>query len=61
MRLTHNLRTCRCIPRWQGASSPRLSIMVLRMRPQYPSHVPCSLGASSAHAFVVAVFYASPE
>ncbi|KAL0412774.1 UNVERIFIED_CONTAM: hypothetical protein Sradi_1479100 [Sesamum radiatum] len=58
MRLGYNLETCRRIPRWQGASSPRFGITALRMR---PSHVLCSLVASSAHAFVVAVLCASPE
>ncbi|KAL0427249.1 UNVERIFIED_CONTAM: hypothetical protein Slati_2899700 [Sesamum latifolium] len=46
MRLSHNLGTCQRISRWQGASSPRLGITTLRMLPQRPSHVHCSLGAS---------------
>ncbi|KAL0401344.1 UNVERIFIED_CONTAM: hypothetical protein Slati_4164300 [Sesamum latifolium] len=46
MRLGHNLGTRRRIPRWQGASTPRLGITALRMRPQRPSHVHCSLGTS---------------
>ncbi|KAL0439049.1 UNVERIFIED_CONTAM: hypothetical protein Slati_2387900 [Sesamum latifolium] len=46
MRLGHTLETCRRILRWQGASSPRLGIAALRMRPQRPSHVLCSVGAS---------------
>ncbi|KAL0458224.1 UNVERIFIED_CONTAM: hypothetical protein Slati_0449600 [Sesamum latifolium] len=33
----------------------------LHMRPQRPSHVQNSFGASSGHIFIVAFFCASPE
>ncbi|KAL0308832.1 UNVERIFIED_CONTAM: hypothetical protein Sradi_5825500 [Sesamum radiatum] len=49
MRIAHNLGTCQRIPRWQGASSLRLGITALRMHPQRPSHVPCSLGTCLRH------------
>ncbi|KAL0409238.1 UNVERIFIED_CONTAM: hypothetical protein Sradi_1858200 [Sesamum radiatum] len=60
MHLGHNLGTCRRILDGEGHPRPASALR----RPHAParlSHVQCSLGASSAHAFVVAVLCASLE
>ncbi|KAL0303871.1 UNVERIFIED_CONTAM: hypothetical protein Sradi_6255200 [Sesamum radiatum] len=57
MCLGHNLGTCRRILDGKGHPRPASALR----RPQRPSHVQRSLGASLAHAFVVAVLCASSE
>ncbi|KAL0386165.1 UNVERIFIED_CONTAM: hypothetical protein Sradi_3010800 [Sesamum radiatum] len=57
MRLGHNLEIRRRILNSKGHPRPASALR----RPQRPPHVQRSLGASSAHAFVVAVLCASPE